>query len=163
MQPWLHQADEGMTMNWLQLAYKIPREPSASRVYVWRKMRQLGAVLLQDAVWVLPESARTREQFQWLAAEITELGGEATMWEANLIYATDDQALRRQFEKPVEAAYREILQEMKRRKHDLAGLSKRFQQVQTQDFFQNKLGQQVRDKLLATRDTSTNKRRGRKS
>ena len=59
-------------MNWLLLAYKIPREPSASRVYVWRKMKQLGAVLLQDAVWVLPESARTREQFQWLAADLLQ-------------------------------------------------------------------------------------------
>ena len=78
---------------WLSLAYKIPREPSANRVYVWRKMKQLGAVLLQDAVWVLPESPRTREQFQWLAAEITELGGEASLWAADLIYATDEQAL----------------------------------------------------------------------
>lgn len=150
-------------MNWLLLAYKIPREPSASRVYVWRKMKQLGAVLLQDAVWVLPASARTREQFQWLAAEITELGGEATMWESNLIYATDEQALRRQFEEPVKAAYRQILQDMKSRKPDLAELSKRFQQVQTRDYFQDKLGQQVRDKLVAARDTSTKARRGRKS
>lgn len=149
-------------MSWLLLAYKIPREPSANRVYVWRKMRQLGAVLLQDAVWVLPESARTREQFQWLAAEITELGGEATMWESNLIYATDDQALRRQFEEPVEVAYREILQGIKGSKHDLAGLSKRYQQVQTRDFFHHKLGQQVRDKLLAAKTTSTKRRGGRK-
>jgi hypothetical protein len=163
MQPWLHDADEGKTMSWLLLAYKIPREPSANRVYVWRKMKQLGAVLLQDAVWVLPDSARTREKFQWLAAEITELGGEAMMWESNLIYATDEQALRRQFEEPVEAAYREILQDIKRPKRDLTGLSKRYQQIQAQDFFHNQLGQQVRDKLLAAKDTSTKPRRGRKS
>ncbi len=149
-------------MNWLLLAYKIPREPSASRVYVWRKMKQLGAVLLQDAVWVLPESARTREQFQWLAAEITELGGEATMWESNLIYATDDQALRRQFEEPVEVAYRQILQAMKRSQHDLAELSKRYQKIQTQDYFQHQLGQQVRDKLIAAKTTPTKRRGGRK-
>ena len=60
---------------WLLLAYKVQREPSANRVYVWRQMKQLGAIALQDAVWVLPETPRTREQFQWLAAEITELGG----------------------------------------------------------------------------------------
>ena len=63
---------------WLLLAYKVQREPSANRVYVWRQMKQLGAILLQDAVWVLPETPRTREQFQWLAAEISELGGEIT-------------------------------------------------------------------------------------
>jgi hypothetical protein len=35
-------------------------------------------VLFQDAVWVLPNAARTLEQFQWLAAEIVEMSGEAT-------------------------------------------------------------------------------------
>jgi ChrB-like protein len=144
---------------WLLLAYKIPREPSASRVYVWRKMKQLGAVLLQDAVWVLPESARTREQFQWLAAEITELGGDATLWVSDLIYATDDQALRRQFEEPVVSAYREILSGLKRKRPDRAALAKQYQQTQALDFFQSSLGQQVRDKLLTAKDGST-KRKG---
>lgn len=134
---------------WLLLAYKIPREPSANRVYAWRKMKQLGAVLLQDAVWVLPESARNREQFQWLAAEITELGGEATLWTSELLYATDELALRRQFEEQVDAAYSEIANQLKRKQPDLLALSKRFQQAQTQDFFQSKLGHQVRNKLLS--------------
>jgi hypothetical protein len=47
------------------------------RVYIWRKLKRLGAVLFQDAVRVLPNAARTLEQFQWLAAEIVEMGGEA--------------------------------------------------------------------------------------
>jgi len=60
-------------MDWLLLVYKIPREPTAGRVYVWRKLKQLGAIAVQDAVWVLPAAPRTREQFQWLAAEIADL------------------------------------------------------------------------------------------
>src|SRR5262245_48438516 len=52
------------------LVYKIPREPTAGRVYIWRKLRQLGAVLLQDAVWVLPANPRTQEQFQWLSTRL---------------------------------------------------------------------------------------------
>jgi hypothetical protein len=62
---------------WLVLVYKIPREPAAGRVYVWRKLQRLGALLLHDAVWLLPDTPWTREQFQWLAVEIRELGGEA--------------------------------------------------------------------------------------
>ena len=147
---------------WLLLAYKIQREPSANRVYVWRQMKQLGAIALQDAVWVLPETPRTREQFQWLAAEITELGGEATLWNSDLVYATDDQVLKQQFESQVEEVYREILAGLKRKDRDLTTLSKRFQQAQTQDFFQHKLGQQVRDKLLAVRGGKPAARGGRK-
>ena len=55
---------------WVLLHYKIPREPTAPRVSAWRKLKRLGAILLQDAVWVLPATPHTREDFQWLAAEI---------------------------------------------------------------------------------------------
>lgn len=137
---------------WLLLAYKIPREPSANRVYVWRKMKQLGAALLHDAVWALPATPRTREQFQWLAAEVTELGGEVSYWAADQIYASDEHALQRQFEEQVDDIYRDILKELKRKGRDLAALSKRYQQAQRQDYFQSKLGQEVRDKLLTARN-----------
>src|SRR5437773_8936568 len=99
---------------WLLLAYKMPRDPTAGRVFVWRKLKQLGAIALQDAVWVLPRTPRTQEQFQWLAAEITELKGEVMMWEAEQLYATDPDALRRQLTEPVEAEYREILAAIKK-------------------------------------------------
>ena len=81
---------------WLLLVYRIPREPTAGRVFVWRKLKQLGAIALQDAVWVLPQTARTQEQLQWLAAEISELNGEALLWEAEQLYSTDAETLRRQ-------------------------------------------------------------------
>ena len=45
---------------WLMLIYSVPRHPSASRLYVWRKLKRLGAIMLQDAVWVLPLTHRTR-------------------------------------------------------------------------------------------------------
>ncbi|MFN0196376.1 MAG: Chromate resistance protein ChrB [Planctomycetaceae bacterium] len=135
--------------HWLLLTYKIPREPSARRVYVWRQMKQLGAVSLQDAVWVLPASDRTRERFQWLAAEITELGGEATLWTADAIYATDEPSLRAHFEKQVDSVYADILAALKRKQRNLAELSKRYQQIQSKDYFHSPLGEQVRAKLLA--------------
>jgi hypothetical protein len=135
-------------MDWLLLVYKIPREPTAGRVYVWRKLKQLGAIAVQDAVWVLPATPRTREQFQWLAAEVTELGGEASLFTSQVLLDGQD-SLREQFEAPVRAAYSEILTALKRRKPDLTTLSKRYQQVKVQDYFQCPLGQQVRQKLLS--------------
>ena len=134
--------------SWLLLVYRIPREPTAGRVFIWRKLKQLGAVALQDAVWVLPGTPRTQEQFQWLAAEITELKGDAMLWDADQLYATDADELRRQFVQPVEAEYREILAALKKKPRDLPTLSKRFQQAQGRDYFTSPLGQQVRDRLL---------------
>jgi hypothetical protein len=134
--------------SWLLLVYRIPREPTAGRVFVWRKLKQLGAVALQDAVWVLPGTPRTQEQFQWLAAEITELKGDAIVWTADQVYATDANALRDQFIEPVEAEYREILAALKKKGRDLPTLSRRFQQVQGRDYFASPLGEQVRSRLL---------------
>lgn len=133
---------------WLLLVYRIPREPTAGRVFVWRKLKQLGAIALQDAVWVLPQTPRTQEQFQWLAAEITELKGDAMLWEAEQLYATDPEILRRQFIDPVETEYREIMAALKKKGRDLAALSKRFQEAQARDYFASELGRQTRDKLL---------------
>jgi hypothetical protein len=134
--------------SWLLLVYRIRREPTAGRVFVWRKLKQLGAVLLQDAVWVLPHTSRTLEQLQWLAAEISELGGEALLWEADALYATDLDALRRRFTAPVDAEYRDILLALRKKGRDLAALSRRFQEAQARDYFATDLGRRAREKLL---------------
>jgi len=133
---------------WLMLVYKIPREPTAGRVYIWRKLKQVGAVLLQDAVWVLPATPRTKEQFQWLSAEIAELGGEATLWQSELALASQEPGLVRQFEADVETTYREILKSLKQKRPDLAALGRKYQQAQTRDYFHSELGKTVRDALL---------------
>jgi hypothetical protein len=138
-------------VEWLLLAYKIPREPTAGRVYVWRTLKQLGAIAVQDAVWTLPATPRTREQFQWLSAEITELGGEVSLFTAQVLLDGQQQTLCEQFEAPVRDAYSEILAALKRRKANLTALSKRYQQVKAQDYFQCQLGEKVRQKLLSAR------------
>ncbi len=133
---------------WLMLIHKIPREPTAGRVYVWRKLKQLGAVLLQDSIWVLPATSATQEQLQWLAAEIVELGGEATLWRSELAFAGQDKTIVAQFASQIEAPYREILKSLKRKKPDLAALSRKYQQVLCRDYFHSELGKKVRRALL---------------
>lgn len=137
--------------NWLLLSYKIPSQPTARRVYVWRKLQRLGAVLLHNAVWVLPSTPRTTEQLQWLAAEIVELGGEAVLWQAQPSSAGQDDALARQFIAQVDAAYKKILKALKRKSPDLAALSRQYQQISAEDYFQSELGAQVREALMAAK------------
>jgi hypothetical protein len=143
------------TSTWLLLAYRVPRDPSASRVRVWRKLKRLGAVALQDAVWVLPATAHTREQFRWLASEIDELGGETTLWESTLLSEGQLDRLARQFVEPVEKAYRAILSALKKKAADRAALGRRYQQVQAQDYFRSELGHKVRAALLAANGEAT--------
>jgi hypothetical protein len=139
---------------WLLLAYKVPRKPSAARVYVWRKLKRLGAIAIQDGVWVLPDTPRCKEQFQWLAAEISELDGGATLWEGTLTLKAQEENFVRRFEQDVKTSYAAILAELKGKEPDLGALSRRFQEVQARDFLQSKLGHQVRQALLKAKDRS---------
>lgn len=116
---------------------------------MWRKLQALGAVSLQDASWLLPSTPRTQELFQWLAAEIKERGGEAVLFHADEVLIGDEPSLVEQFVAPVRNAYAEILVGLKRRKPNLAALSKRYQEILSRDYFQCPLRKQVRDKLLS--------------
>ena len=140
-----------MLHSWLLLLYKIPRQPTARRMYIWRKLKRLGAVLLHDAVWVLPDSPQTREQFQWLTSEIIELGGEALFWESQLVLGTPEERLVQKFIEQAEAAYQTILKELGKKNYDLAALSQQYQQAKQKDYFRSKLRTKVRQALMAAR------------
>jgi hypothetical protein len=66
--------------NWVFLVYQLPREPSTPRISVWRKLKRLGVAQLSDGLVALPYDATTKEQLEWVAHEITESGGEASIW-----------------------------------------------------------------------------------
>jgi hypothetical protein len=66
--------------DWVLLAYRLPREPSTPRITLWRKLRRLGASQVVDGLVTLPRSSASQEQLDWLADDILEAGGEATVW-----------------------------------------------------------------------------------
>ena len=137
--------------SWLLLSYKVPRDPTSARVYVWRKLRRLGAVPIQDAVWTLPLSAVTREQLEWLASEIHELGGDASVWESRPLLDGQEEALIRQFREAVEEPYRQILSDLKRKNADFTALARQYRQVLARDYFKSELEGRVRAALAAAR------------
>jgi hypothetical protein len=136
---------------WLLLHYKIPPEPSASRVYIWRKLKRLGALLHQDAIWVLPHTPRNHEQFQWLAAEIAEMGGEASFWTAQPALEGQDEGIAQQFTSQADQAYQALLSSLRQPGADLEAAARQYQFVKSRDYFNSETGQQVREALLAAR------------
>ena len=137
--------------DWLLLHYKLPSKPSALRVYVWRKLKRLGAILLHDAVWILPDQPRTAEQIQWLTAEIQEMGGEAYSWRASTILGADNESITKQFNEQVDTLYSDLLKRLEKPRADLQEISKLYQQAAAQDFFHSRLGLRVREKLTSKR------------
>ncbi|HEX6477254.1 MAG TPA: Chromate resistance protein ChrB [Ktedonobacteraceae bacterium] len=80
-------------MRWLQLTYKVPSEPSQKRVWVWRRLQNLGAFALQNSVYLLPYSEEVEKQFRQLAHEIHEMGGEASIFSVVALDAADERRI----------------------------------------------------------------------
>src|SRR6266536_6066984 len=93
-------------VSWVLLAYRLPREPSTPRSALWRKLRRLGAAQLLDGLAALPLYARNREQLEWLADEVVEAGGDATIWIGELGSAAQERELATRMADGVAADYR---------------------------------------------------------
>ncbi|ORA78371.1 ChrB domain-containing protein [Mycobacterium malmoense] len=77
-------------IKWLLLAYRIPREPTRLRATVWRRIKALGAVYLQNSVAALPDSAAAERAMRSLRREILELGGTAQVMRADALVGASD-------------------------------------------------------------------------
>jgi hypothetical protein len=70
---------------WLLLIHQIPPKPDYLRVKIGRRLQRVGAVAIKNSVYVLPTTAESREDFQWIVREIAESGGDAFLSEASLV------------------------------------------------------------------------------
>jgi hypothetical protein len=82
-------------VSWVLLSYRLPREPSTPRIALWRRLRRLGAVQIGDGVAALPLDDRAREQFDWLADDVEQAGGEAIVWLAKPSTKAEQRLLER--------------------------------------------------------------------
>jgi hypothetical protein len=62
---------------WLLLIYRLPSDPSHARVTVWRQLKRLGALYVQQAVCVLPDRPDLRESLGRVRRKLDELGGSS--------------------------------------------------------------------------------------
>jgi len=76
---------EASSQRWLLLIYRIPSEPTRLRAGVWRKIKGLGAIYVQNSAAALPASPATIRSFRALRAEIIELGGTALVFDSSVM------------------------------------------------------------------------------
>ncbi len=141
---------------WLILIYHLPREPSRHRVAVWRKLKALGALYLQNGVPALPEDAVSREQLEWLQLRIREAGGEATLWEALPNTVAEGRSLVEEFRASREASYKKLVESAGRLRRkaalgsdesllleELCKLEREFRAERRRDYFRAPLRNEV--------------------
>jgi hypothetical protein len=99
---------------WLLLIYRIKAESSGRRTYVWRQLRQLGAVYLQQAAAVLPDRPELRGELDRLGQRIRSAGGEASLLETVSPSRTWEEDLVARFNAGRDAEYDEIIDSVER-------------------------------------------------
>lgn len=102
------------TLRWLLFVHQLPASPSNLRVRTWRRLQQLGAVPVKQAVYVLPDTPETREDFEWLKTEVKGAGGDAHVFAADSIDTFSDAALVDEFRRSREEAYGVLAREVER-------------------------------------------------
>ena len=93
---------------WLLLIHQIPPTPAYFRAKVGRRLHRLGAVPIKNAVYVLPSNDQTREDLQWVAREIAQEGGDATVCEASLVDGLKDAEVEAIFQAARQKDYEEL-------------------------------------------------------
>jgi hypothetical protein len=144
-------------LDWVLLAYRMPREPSTRRIAVWRKLRRLGVAQVVDGLVALPADARTREQLDWLADEILEAGGEATIWLGRLTSAAQERAIAERMSAAVTVEYRRLIDDARAaqtapegiRRRTLARLRREHRRIAQRDYFPPVEAEQARQALTA--------------
>lgn len=116
--PNVRAAAEQATRRWLLFVHQLPPKASNLRVRTWRRLQQLGAIAIKQAVYALPDTPNTREDFEWLKAEVKASGGDASVFAADQVDAWSDDALVEEFRRAGQEAYaalaRDIEQVLKR-------------------------------------------------
>jgi len=155
---------------WLIFIYKVSSEPARKRVFVWRRLTQLGALYLQQAVCLFPNTAEMKAELESLAERIREFEGEATLletvsmdenWEKDILnrFNADCDTLCAKIRDETTKFADEIKREVDRRHYTLGeldeldewlqGLRRRFEKVKQRDFFKAQGAGQTRDALNA--------------
>jgi hypothetical protein len=95
--------------SWLLLTYKVPAEPARKRIALWRKLKGLGALYLQNGVCVLPKNEEHLRRIKILENEIIEIGGEAVLLESTGLDSAQQERIIQRFNAERDEQYREFL------------------------------------------------------
>ncbi|MCW7755029.1 RNA recognition motif domain-containing protein [Desulfobotulus sp. H1] len=96
-------------IKWLLLTYKVPAEPARKRVALWRRLKGMGAVYLQNGVCILPKTRDHLRTLKMLAHEITEMGGESVLMETLGLDQANEEKLMTRFRMDRNEEYEEFI------------------------------------------------------
>lgn len=158
------------THSWLLLLFSLPAGKKTERVSVWRRLKKTGAIQLTTSTYLVPDRPPLYELFQWLAKQIRDYSGEATLIRAQEIEGLSNEKLIQSFNAARDAEYGEVaaalrkLTKVRRKKSDsgeaLEKLKKQFRSIREVDFFDAPRGHEVEVSLRRAEEATPTARSG---
>jgi ChrB-like protein len=127
--------------DWVLLAYRLPREPSAPRLAVWRKLKRLGVAQLLDGLVGLPLDSRNREQLEWVADQVVEAGGDASIWTATPAALAQEREIAAAMQSGIAEQYLNVIEQARRaeraagNRRTLERLRRELGRIERRDYF----------------------------
>lgn len=90
--------------------YRMPTKPTAGRVAVWRQLKKMGAVYLQQSVCVFPDTNVTRRELQPILERIQQSRGEYHLLSLRALPPSEQDKLVAQFRSQTSRQYEEIIE-----------------------------------------------------
>src|SRR5207244_3892953 len=141
--------------SWLLLLFSLPTNRNTERVAVWRRLKKMGAVQIKTSTYLLPDEPAQYEQFQWLAQQIRDYGGDATLVRAQEIEGLTKEKVIAMFNDARAKDYAELRKSLQgfigRRKKmgaqeaaaELERLTRQFREIRAVDFFDSPRGHDI--------------------
>ena len=141
--------------SWLLLLFSLPTNRNTERVAVWRRLKKMGAVQIKTSTYLLPDEPAQYEQFQWLAQQIRDYGGDSTLVRAQEIEGLSKEKVIAMFNDARAKDYAELRKSLQgfigRRKKieaetaaaELERLTRQFREIREVDFFDSARGHDV--------------------
>src|SRR5258708_9975169 len=95
--------------SWLLLTYKVPPEPAAKRIALWRRLKGLGAVYLQNGVCLLPKTDDHIRRLKMLENDVAGMNGESVILETVALDRAQEDKVIARFKADRDEQYRELL------------------------------------------------------
>lgn len=96
-------------LEWVILIYKIASEPTKYRATIWREIKSLGGLYLQNGVCIFPDIDDVSLNVSSLASQIRDMGGTEYMFFTSSTPLQKSEDLIRQFQESRSEEYELLL------------------------------------------------------